>query len=361
MDYKKDSFPWQPVFAEVYNMNKEKTSVETVTHLNKLIKHVKFLSVLCIISLVIIPILLHLNGGNSTSKESDNTNKVTGIKKISNDFEIPPFDDTQEGKMAEYGYRLITETYAHAGPGTTLAVAGNRLSCSSCHLNGGTKPFAAPYVGLSGVFPIYIGRENEVKSLEDRINGCFERSMNGKAMAVNTKEMRAMTSYIKHISKDVPVGKRIEGQGFVSLNVPDRAADLDQGGIVYSKTCASCHGANGEGLQGSGNNRPGGYIYPPLWGEDSYNDGAGMSRLLTAARFIKANMPLGVTHDAPLLTDEQAYDVAAFINSHNRPVKANKELDYPDLAKKPKDAPYPPYDDDISQHQHTLGPFNFGK
>src|SRR5690606_13019628 len=138
----------------------------------------------------------------------------------------------------------------------------------------------------------------------------------GKVLAVDSKEMRAMISYIKHISQDAPVGKRIEGQGFVDLKAPDRAADTDQGSIVYNKTCMSCHGAEGQGLKGSGENRPGGYIYPPLWGEDSYNDGAGMARLLTAARFIKGNMPLGVTHEAPLLTDEEAYDVAAFINSH---------------------------------------------
>jgi len=263
--------------------------------------------------------------------------------------------------MAKFGYKLITETYALIGPETPKAITGNRLACTSCHLDGGTKPYAAPYIGLSGVFPIYIGRENKVESLEERINGCFERSMNGRAIDVNSNEMRAMISYIRHISKDAQVGSRIQGQGFVDFKVPDRAADSAKGGVLYKSTCASCHGPDGQGVAGIKGNREGGYMYPPLWGDDSYNDGAGMTRLITAARFIKGNMPLGVTHDAPLLSDEEAYDVAAYINSHNRPIKANKELDYPNLSKKPKDCPYPPYSDDIPQEQHRLGPFNFGK
>lgn len=342
-------------------MNQENAGTDTLSNLKGILRYVKLLSVVCIVLFVFLLVLLNLQVGKSNTNETGDESELAEMTIISDDFEIRPFDDTEEGRMAEYGHRLITETYALVGPGTELAVTGNRLSCSSCHLNGGTKPFAAPYIGLTGVFPIYIGRENKVESLEERINGCFERSMNGKAIDVNSREMRAMMSYIKHISRDVPVGQRIDGQGFVDFEVPDRAADLQKGGLVYTNTCASCHGAQGEGVRGDAGNREGGYVYPPLWGDDTYNDGAGMSRLITAARFIKGNMPLGVTHDAPLLSDEEAYDVAAYINSHSRPIKESKELDYPDLAKKPKDCPYPPYDDDISQEQHRFGPFNFGE
>lgn len=282
-----------------------------------------------------------------------------GLTAVPDNFEIPAFEDTPEGQLAAYGYRLITETYALVGPDTRDPLTGNRLACSSCHLNGGTKPFAAPYIGLSGVFPIYIGREDKIESLEERINGCFERSMNGKALDVNHEVMRAMITYIRHISKEAPVGVRIKGQGFVDFTPPARAADKERGAAVYEKNCLSCHGAGGEGIKGSTGNREGGYLYPPLWGPDSYNDGAGMARLLTAARFIKANMPLGVTHHSPVLTDEEAYDVAAFVNSQARPVKADKEKDYPDLKKKPKDCPYPPYTDAVSPEQHKYGPFNF--
>lgn len=340
-------------------MKSQHDNKETLSHIKGILRYVKLLSVLCVILLIVAPVLLYVNAGNANaSNEKDISAEVTGI---ADGFEIPPFDDTEEGKLAEYGHRLITETYALIGPDTELAITGNRLSCSSCHLNGGTKPYAAPYIGLSGIFPMYSGRENRVGSLEERINGCFERSMNGKAIDVNSREMRAMMSYIKHISKDVPVGKRIEGQRFVDFKVPERAADLEKGSLIYKNNCLSCHGANGEGVKGTAGNREGGYIYPPLWGEDTYNDGAGMARLITAAKFIKGNMPLGVTHDAPLLSDDEAYDVAAYINSHSRPVKANKELDYPDLSEKPVDCPYPPYLNDVPHEQHKIGPFNFGK
>ncbi|MBD1421289.1 c-type cytochrome [Sphingobacterium chuzhouense] len=338
-------------------IDKHNSGSEALSNIKGILRYVKLLAVICIILLIFVPVLLHKNGGQIADRFSKDESAEIAI--ISANFEIPPFDDTEEGRLAEYGHRLITETYALIGPGTELGITGNRLACGSCHLDGGTKPFAAPYIGLSGIFPMYSGRENRVGSLEERINGCFERSMNGKAIDVNSREMRAMISYIKHISKDAPVGKRVRGQGFVNFAIPDRAADVGKGALVYENTCQTCHGVHGEGLKGTVGNREGGYIYPPLWGDDTYNDGAGMARLITAAKFIKGNMPLGVTHDAPLLSDEEAYDVAAYINSHSRPVKANKELDYPILAKKPKDCPYPPYEDDIPQNQHKIGPFNF--
>ncbi|WP_198405645.1 c-type cytochrome [Chitinophaga caeni] len=272
-------------------------------------------------------------------------------------FPIMPFPANDEGKLAEYGKKLITETYKFIGPESALKITGNHLACSNCHLDAGTKAFAAPYIGLMGVFPIYIGRENKVESLEERVNGCFERSMNGHALADTSKEMRAIVTYIKHLSYNTGVGKRLEGQGFTKIEVPNRAANLVAGAKIYKAKCVSCHGDHGQGLPGSGGNKEGGYIYPPLWGNDSYNDGAGMARLLTAAAFIKGNMPFGASAATSILSDEEAYDVAAFVNSHDRPVKRNKELDYPDLAKKPKDCPYPPYADNIPREQHRYGPY----
>lgn len=278
---------------------------------------------------------------------------------INEDFRVLPFPDTAEGKMAEYGKSLITDTFALVGPNTTNAISGNKMACTNCHLNAGTKPYAAPYIGLSGTFPMFIGREGKVTSLEERINGCFERSLNGRAIDVNSPEMRAIVTYIKHLSTGFPIGKRIEGQGFTTFKTPLRTANPVIGAIVYEKHCMSCHGTNGQGQLGTIGKREGGYIYPPFWGSDSFNDGAGMARVITAARYIKGNMPLGTKADSPLLTDDEAFDVAAFINSHERPVKANKEKDYPDRKTKPKDSPYPPYADSIPQTQHKYGPFDF--
>jgi thiosulfate dehydrogenase len=133
---------------------------------------------------------------------------------------------------------------------------------------------------------------------------------------------------------------------------PDRKADVANGAKVYGTRCQLCHGANGEGLKAT-TQLAGGYLFPPLWGPDSYNIGAGMARVLTAAKFIKARMPLG----NPMLTDDEAFDVAAYMNSQPRPGGANLEKDYPDLARKPVDSPYPPYADPFSPEQHRIGPF----
>lgn len=237
---------------------------------------------------------------DKSSTDSLSTGSDSLITHVS-EFKEVSFKDNPEGEMARYGEKLIKNTYDYFYEGDVKI--GNRLACTSCHLNGGTKAFAAPYVGLSNVFPTYIGRENKVESLEERVNGCFERSMNGRAIPENSKEMRAIVTYIKNISINTVNKGRLAGQGFVKMDIPNRAANLKHGQLVFEGKCTSCHGKDGQGLpQTTGK----GYQYPPLWGKDSYNDGAGMARLLTATRFIKANMPLGSTYDAPQLTDDEA-------------------------------------------------------
>ena len=133
---------------------------------------------------------------------------------------------------------------------------------------------------------------------------------------------------------------------------PARRADPEAGQLVYQEKCQICHGADGLGLKESPDLAKG-FLFPPLWGPDSYNNGAGINRVLTAARFIKARMPLG----QPDLTDDEAYDVSAYINTQPRPVKSNLEADYPELFRKPVDSPYPPYADPFPQEQHKYGPF----
>ena len=136
------------------------------------------------------------------------------------------------------------------------------------------------------------------------------------------------------------------------FKTPARAASPEAGGDVFRARCAQCHGADGLGLLATTNKRKG-YLFPPLWGPESFNDGAGMHRVLTAARFIKARMPLG----EPTLTDDEAFDVAAYINSQERPAMANLEEDYPDKSAKPVDNPYGPFADDFPVAQHKYGPF----
>jgi thiosulfate dehydrogenase len=262
------------------------------------------------------------------------------------------------GKLVKYGYSLMTDTANQIGPGgqdPARRYSGNNLNCQSCHLNVGTQPYAMPLVGVWGQFPQYRGREGEVGTLEDRINGCMERSMNGRALPTGGGEMKAFLAFMKWLSTDVPDGAKLVGAGVLAVKEPGRAADLAHGKQVYEQACAACHGPDGLGQRAATGV---GYQFPPLWGSDSYNNGAGMARLLTAAAFVKHNMPLGATYDAPVLGDDEAYDVAGFINSAERPQKADLAKDFPHRLQKPVDTPYGPYGDDFSPAQHRLGPFD---
>jgi thiosulfate dehydrogenase len=259
-----------------------------------------------------------------------------------------------------YGRKLFSETYSVIGPevsDTAMRYSGNNLSCQSCHLRGGTQKFAIPMIGVYGVFPVYIGRENEVRTLEERIEGCMERSMNGRVLPIGGKEMKSLVAYIQFLSTGVPVGKSLEGRASPNLPLLARPADPKRGAEVYEKNCALCHQADGSGQRKGPPGEAKGYLYPPLWGPDSFNDGAGMHRLIASASFIRANMPFGTHYDAPELSVEDAWDVAAYVNSQSRPKRANLEADYPDRARKPPDAPFAPFPDTFPLEQHRLGPF----
>jgi thiosulfate dehydrogenase len=259
-----------------------------------------------------------------------------------------------------YGRKIISETFAVIGPEVPdlkLRYAGNNLACQSCHLNGATQKFSLPLIGVYGLFPAFMSRENEVRTLEDRIEGCMERSMNGRALPLDSKEMRAMVAYIQFLSTGLPVGQPPQGRGVPALAMLSRAADPRRGEAVYGRICAKCHQANGQGKRNGQKGEARGYQYPPLWGPDSYNDGAGMHRLISSASFIHANMPFGTIYTAPVMSVADAWDVAAYVNSKPRPKRAHLEADYPDRKRKPVDAPFPPFPDGYSLQQHQLGPY----
>jgi thiosulfate dehydrogenase len=159
---------------------------------------------------------------------------------------------------------------------------------------------------------------------------------------------------MRWLSSGVPDGARLIGAGTLHISEPDRAADLARGAETYAQVCAACHGSAGLGVRAQDGL---GYQFPPLWGPDSYNNGAGMSRILTAAAYAMHNMPFGIRFDAPVLTDAQAYDVAGYIVSQKRPEKANLEKDFPIRHQKPIDTGYGPYADGFPREQHRLGPF----
>lgn len=169
--------------------------------------------------------------------------------------------------------------------------------------------------------------------------------------------MRAMVAYIEFLSLGVRPGETLTGYGAGRMPELDRAADPVRGAAVFTQNCASCHGQDGAGLRRSLPTTDLGYMVPPLWGPDSFNNSAGMNRLVTLANFAHDNMPNGTSYVMPRLSPEDAWDVAAFVVSQPRPVKANLDKDYPDLLQKPADTPYGPYVDGFSQVQHTYGPF----
>jgi len=271
--------------------------------------------------------------------------------------DIATVADDPFGALVKYGFALFTDTANEIGPTVSDPAkrhAGNNLACQNCHLQGGTQAYAMPLIGVWGQFPQYRAREGAVDMLEDRINGCMERSMNGRALALDSREMRAFSSYMRWLSTGVPDGAKLIGAGTLRINEPARAADLDHGAEIFSNVCAACHGPDGLGQHAQ---TGAGYQFPPLWGPDSYNNGAGMSRLLTAAAYAMHNMPIGTTFNAPVLTDEEAYDVAAYIISQKRPEMANLDKDFPTRLQKPIDTPYGPYVDGFSPEEHKFGPF----
>jgi thiosulfate dehydrogenase len=220
-------------------------------------------------------------------------------------------------------------------------------------LDAGTKPFGNNYGSVASTYPKVRARSGKMESIEKRINDCFERSLNGKGLAENSKEMRALVAYMKFLGENVPKGEKAAGSGLKELPFLNRAADPQKGKVVYELRCVSCHQLNGQGLvDGIGQS----YVYPPLWGPHSFNDAAGLSRISNMAKYVKYNMPLGVSHDAPELSDEDAWDVAAYIESKPRPHKTVPK-DWPDISKKPIDHPFGPYTDAFSEQQHKYGPF----
>ena len=274
--------------------------------------------------------------------------------------EVGALPDDDHGRLVRRGRDLITATYAHIGPEVpdpAKRFAGNNLACSNCHLNAGTKKFGLPLFGLVELFPQYSARLGAEITIEDRVNSCMTRSMNGRTLSTDGPEMQAMVAYIKFLSSGVPAGKVLSGLGTGAMPELNRAADPVRGKTIYAKACLACHNTDGSGIRRSLPTSDLGYMVPPLWGPDSFNNGAGMARLITAANFVHFNMPHGTDYLNPQLTVAQAWDVAAYMISQPRPTKAGLDKDFPNLLTKPVDAPYGPYADGFDQKQHMYGPF----
>jgi thiosulfate dehydrogenase len=277
---------------------------------------------------------------------------------------VPPDTSTiphdQFGDMVRYGRDLIVNTAYYLGPnGTVGHYLGNKMNCANCHIDAGTRPFGFNYFSTHARYPQYRGRENEVLDLGGRINNCVERPHNGRPLPLGSREIVAMECYIKWLSTNVSIGHHVKGDESLEIELPDRAADVQKGAAIFATECTSCHGTDGAGKFNADSST---YIYPPLWGPNAYQNGSSPSRVVKLARFIKANMPdKKATWEKPYLTDEQAIDVAAFINDgelHPRPQKKNKEIpDYSDVKMKAYDYETGPYVDSFPAQQHKYGPY----
>jgi thiosulfate dehydrogenase len=261
------------------------------------------------------------------------------------------------GATEEYGKRLIAQTSEYLGPDVSdpnMRHMNSRLACASCHIGAGVEP---GNLSLAIAFPKYpriSPRSGANETIQERINGCMMRSMNGRALAEDSPEMIAMVAYLRFLAdQDAATSvTRRKDHDPAAFKTPNRAADLKAGEEVFGKRCAACHGQDGAGLAAA-RDLVHGFVFPPLWGPNSFNDGAGLHRVLTSAKFVKARMPLGNAD----LTDDQAFDVAGFINSKPRPEMQGLDRDYPDRTKKPVDTGYPPYADSFPIEQHRFGPF----
>ena len=276
--------------------------------------------------------------------------------------DIATLPDDAWGRTVRHGRDLVVHTADLIGPKVAVKSRrqarnnlGNNLDCQSCHIDGGTRQFGLPLVGAFAGYPGYRAREGAVGTIEDRVNGCMTRSMNGRPLPVAGPEMIAIVAYIRFLSTGRPIGSPTTGQGAGRMPELARAADPVRGRAVYAAQCAICHGGHGEGRAAT--DRRAGYAMPPLWGRDSFNDGAGMARLTNAANFIRNNMPDGTTWQTPYLNEADAWDVAAYVEAQPRPHMLHLARDFPDRREKPVDTAYGPYADNFAAAQHKYGPF----
>lgn len=314
------------------------------------------------------------SGPDEASKDQDSTvfsvAELLAEEKIWTAPEASALPSGEEGKQILYGKELLIHTSKYFGPNGKLDKSTNGLSCQSCHLDAGTRPFGNNLGAASTTYPRFLARTGHVVSLAGKVNECFSRSLNGSPIDTNSREMQAYVAYINWLGttyhkKEKPVGSN----GIKPPHFIDRAADPMQGKVSYDMYCARCHGAEGKGYtyaevmkditkqQGGTATSDDLFYYPPLWGDNSYNAVATLYRVSKLAGYIYNNMPYPTDYKKPLLTLEQAWDIAAYVNSQKRPVKDYSKDYISDISKKPYDFPFPPFSDGFTEDQHKYGPY----
>lgn len=217
------------------------------------------------------------------------------------------------------GFAILAAT-----PDSLPNYVGNGLRCFSCHLDNGRKPNGIPITASFTHYPSFSKRSGNTMSIYDRVNNCLTRSLAGRGLPADSKEMADIVAYLALIARGLPPGSHAPGEGLVKM--PRLTGDTSRGGAIFVARCARCHGANGQGIPPA----------TPLWGARSFAIGASLSWIDRAASFIRYNMPFD---SAGVLSDQQAYDVAAYILAHPRQDTRGKEHDFPS-GDAPWDVPY---------------------
>ena len=258
-------------------------------------------------------------------------------------FTPPPADSIPNddfGKMVKKGEQIFVNTQENA-----RQYVGNSLNCVNCHLDAGRKAGASPLWGAWPAYPAYRSKNKHVNTFAERLLGCFRFSMNGKAPPAGDVVLVALETYAYWLSTGAPVRQAVEGRGYPKLAKPAAAPDYARGQKLYAQHCALCHGAGGEGQASGGKT-----VFPPLWGPKSFNWGAGMHDVGNAAAFIRANMPLGL---GGTLNEQEAWDLALFMDSHERPQDPRFTGSVAETRKKYHDEPTSMYG--LSVSGHVLG------
>jgi thiosulfate dehydrogenase len=261
--------------------------------------------------------------------------------------------NSREDTRVRYGRDLIAHTALFLGPAGSVKRVTNGMNCQNCHLEAGAKIFGNNYSAVASTYPRFRERSGSLEDVFKRVNECMQRSLNGTPLDTASEEMQSIRSYIVWLGQGTTPGKKPAGAGLRDVPYLDRPADPAKGKKVYAAYCERCHGKDGKGAMSSDRRS---YRYPPLWGNHSYTIGAGLFRISRFAAFVKSNMPFGARFDSTVLADEDAWDVAAFVNSQPRP-SANLANDWPRLAAKPVDYPFGPHPDHFPDRQHKYGPF----
>ncbi|MFA6015814.1 MAG: c-type cytochrome [Gallionellaceae bacterium] len=262
----------------------------------------------------LIVILLLSGAGNVLAATSSNLNDQSQLAKAPSTKDQVYFKPPAEATLPNNAFgELVRRGEAYFVNTKALApqYVGNELNCVNCHLDRGRMANSAPLWAAYSMYPAYRKKNNKVNTFAERMQGCFKFSMNGVVPAADSEVLVALTAYSYWLSSGVPIAREQPGRGYAEPAQPAGGYNVENGKKVFESRCVTCHGADGAGQKVGAS-----YVFPPLWGKDSFNWGAGMHRINTAAGFIKHSMPLG---EGNSLSDKEAWDVAAYVNMHERP------------------------------------------